>query len=350
MTKRAMSSCTAPRRNGHGRRAGHLRPPAARGPRAAELADLLRLVQRPAPQPAHADHAGQRQEPGAAVGVPGAVARALPGDAARRRRRHVHGAGARTTSWRSTPPPDGCSGRYSYRPSPEARPCCGRVNRGVAILGDTLFMGTIDAHLIAVDAKSGKPIWDVAVGASPKPATRSRTRRSSSRTRCSSASAGGEFGIRGFLAAYDVKTGKEVWRFYTIPGPGEPGNETWGGDSWKRGGGPIWMTGSYDPDLNLTYWGTGNPGPDCNGDLRAGRQPLHVVGDRARRRHGQAEVALPVHAARRVRLRLDADSRARRHARGRTAHAQGDVLGEPQRRSSTCSTAPPASSCRASRS
>ena len=82
--------------------------------------------------------------------------------------------------------------------------------------------------------------------------------------------AGGEFGIRGFIAAYDVHTGKEVWRFYTVAGPGEPGRETWGGDSWKTGGAPIWVTGSYDPELNLTYWGTGNPGPDWNGDPRPG--------------------------------------------------------------------------------
>jgi alcohol dehydrogenase (cytochrome c) len=82
--------------------------------------------------------------------------------------------------------------------------------------------------------------------------------------------AGGEFGIRGFIAAYDVRTGKEAWRFYTIPGPGEPGHESWSGDSWKTGGASVWMTGSYDPALNLTYWGIGNAGPDYNGDLRVG--------------------------------------------------------------------------------
>jgi alcohol dehydrogenase (cytochrome c) len=82
--------------------------------------------------------------------------------------------------------------------------------------------------------------------------------------------AGGEFGIRGFIAAYDVKTGKEDWRFYTIPGPGEPGHETWAGDSWKTGGASVWMTGSYDAALNLTYWGIGNAGPDYNGDERGG--------------------------------------------------------------------------------
>jgi alcohol dehydrogenase (cytochrome c) len=82
--------------------------------------------------------------------------------------------------------------------------------------------------------------------------------------------AGGEFGIRGFIAAWDANTGKEVWRFYTVPGPGEPGNETWSGDSWMHGGAPIWETGSYDPETNLTFWGTGNAGPDWNGDARKG--------------------------------------------------------------------------------
>ena len=82
--------------------------------------------------------------------------------------------------------------------------------------------------------------------------------------------AGGEFGIRGFLAAYDARTGKEAWRFNTIPGPGEPGHETWAGDSWMHGGASVWVTGSYDPQLNLTYWGIGNPGPDWNSDVRAG--------------------------------------------------------------------------------
>ena len=81
---------------------------------------------------------------------------------------------------------------------------------------------------------------------------------------------GGEYGIRGFIAAYDVRTGKEVWRFNTIPAPGEPGSETWKGDAWKHGGGSIWVTGSYDPALNLTYWGVGNPGPDWNPDQRPG--------------------------------------------------------------------------------
>jgi alcohol dehydrogenase (cytochrome c) len=158
---------------------------------------------------------------------------------------------------------------YSYRPSLDSRPCCGRVNRGVAILGDTLFMGTIDGHLVAVDARNGRPIWDVAV-AQPEAGYAFTHAPLVVKDKVIVGTAGGEFGIRGFLAAFDAKTGKEIWRFYTIPGPGEAGHESWSGNSWKRGGGSIWVTGSYDPDLNLTYWGIGNAGPDYNGDVRLG--------------------------------------------------------------------------------
>jgi alcohol dehydrogenase (cytochrome c) len=158
---------------------------------------------------------------------------------------------------------------YSYSPSPQARPCCGRVNRGMAIVGNTLFMGTIDAHLIALDATTGRPLWntEVAKAASGYAITHAPL---VIKDKVIVGTAGGEFGIRGFIAAYNVRTGKEMWRFYTIPGPGEPGHETWAGDSWKTGGGSIWMTGSYDAALNLTYWGVGNAGPDYNGDVRLG--------------------------------------------------------------------------------
>ncbi len=158
---------------------------------------------------------------------------------------------------------------YAYTPSKDARPCCGRVNRGLAILGNTLFMGTIDAHLLAVDAKTGVPLWNVKVAdaAAGYAITHAPL---IVKDKVIIGTAGGEYGIRGFIAAYDTKTGKEDWRFYTVPGKGEPGNETWAGDSWKTGGGSVWVTGSYDPALNLTYWGVGNPGPDWNGDARKG--------------------------------------------------------------------------------
>jgi alcohol dehydrogenase (cytochrome c) len=171
---------------------------------------------------------------------------------------------------------DAATGRmfwlYSPRISPLARVCCGRVNRGLAILGDTLFMGTIDGHLIAIDAKTGRPIWDVAV-AKPESGYSFTLAPLVVKNKVIVGPSGGEYGIRGFIAAFDAATGKEVWRFNTIPGPGEPGHETWtdkDGNAWKTGGAPAWVTGTYDPALNLVYWGTGNPGPDWNGDPRPG--------------------------------------------------------------------------------
>jgi alcohol dehydrogenase (cytochrome c) len=158
---------------------------------------------------------------------------------------------------------------YRHSPSPDARICCGSNNRGVAILGDTLFMGTLDAQLVAIDAKNGRPLWNVAL-ADVKLAYSITMAPLVVKDKVIVGVGGGEFGIRGFIAAFDARTGKEAWRFYTIPGPGEKGHDTWSGDAWKTGGGSIWVTGSYDPDLNLTYWGVGNPGPDWNPDQRPG--------------------------------------------------------------------------------
>ena len=158
---------------------------------------------------------------------------------------------------------------YEYKPSRDARVCCGSVNRGVAILNDTVFMGTIDGHLIAIDAKSGRPLWNIEVG-DPKLGYAITHAPLVVKNKVIVGVAGGEYGIRGFIAAYDAATGKEAWRFYTVAGPGDPGVKSWEGDSWQHGGAPAWLTGSYDPSLNLVYWGTGNPGPDWNGDDRGG--------------------------------------------------------------------------------
>jgi alcohol dehydrogenase (cytochrome c) len=141
---------------------------------------------------------------------------------------------------------------YQYKPLATARPCCGQVNRGLAILGNTLFMATIDARLVAVDARDGKPLWRTAV-AEPTDGYAMTMAPLVVKDKVIVGVAGGEYGIRGFIAAFDAVTGKEVWRFYTIPGPGEPGHETWSGDDWKTGGAPVWVPGSYDPVLNLTY-------------------------------------------------------------------------------------------------
>ena len=141
---------------------------------------------------------------------------------------------------------------YQYRPAPNSKPCCGSVNRGLAILGDTLYMATLDARLIAIDARSGKPVWNVKV-ADPDAGYAMTLAPLVVKNKVVVGVAGGEYGIRGFLAAYDARTGKEAWRFNTIPGPGEPGNETWPrDDSWQHGGGSVWVTGSFDPALNLT--------------------------------------------------------------------------------------------------
>ena len=143
------------------------------------------------------------------------------------------------------------------------------VNRGVAVLGETVFVGTIDAHLYALDSKSGALRWKVKLGEN-KLGYAITCAPMVVKDMVIIGISGGEAGIRGFLDAYDVHTGERRWRFHTIPGKGEPGNDTWGGDSWKTGGGPTWITGSFDPGLNLLYWGVGNPGPDWNGDVRPG--------------------------------------------------------------------------------
>jgi alcohol dehydrogenase (cytochrome c) len=159
--------------------------------------------------------------------------------------------------------------QYRYTPSPDARICCGANNRGVAMLGNVLYMGTLDAHVVAIDARTGTKIWDHAL-ADPKLAYSVTMAPLVVKDRIVVGVGGGEFGIRGFLTALDPKTGAEQWKFYTIPALGEPGNETWRPTDWEHGGGSAWVTGSYDPELNLIYWGIGNPGPDWNAAQRPG--------------------------------------------------------------------------------
>ena len=147
--------------------------------------------------------------------------------------------------------------------------CCGRYNRGVALLGDRVYYATLDAHLVALNTRDGKEIWDTQVA---------DFRQGYSMTGAPLAignkiivgMAGGDFGVRGFVDAYDPETGKRLWRFDTIPSPGQAGHETWKNDAWKTGGGATWNTGTYDPELHLLYWGVGNPGPDFNPQSRPG--------------------------------------------------------------------------------
>ena len=142
-------------------------------------------------------------------------------------------------------------------------------NRGVAVLGTRLYMTTDNAHLLCLDARSGSLIWDVAY------ATGNKNYGATSaplivKDKVIVGTSGGDDGVRGFLAAFDATTGAEKWRFWTIPGPGEKGNESWPGDAYLHGGGTTWMPGTYDPELNTLYWGTGNPSPDYDGSVRPG--------------------------------------------------------------------------------
>jgi alcohol dehydrogenase (cytochrome c) len=143
------------------------------------------------------------------------------------------------------------------------------TNRGVALYGNKVYMATSDAKVVALDAKTGAVVWDKAVE-DYNGGYYMTMAPLAARGKIMVGVSGGERGIRGFVAALDAETGDQVWKTYTVPAPGEPGSDTWPpGDSWKTGGGPVWVTGSYDPKLGLTYWGTGNPGP-WTGDTRPG--------------------------------------------------------------------------------
>ena len=134
------------------------------------------------------------------------------------------------------------------------------TNRGVALYGDKVYMATSDAKVVALDAKTGAVIWDKAVE-DYNGGYYMTMAPLAARGKIMVGVSGGERGIRGFVAALDAETGEQVWKTFTVPGPGEPGNETWPDDSWKTGGAPVWVTGSFDPKLGIAYWGTGNPGP-----------------------------------------------------------------------------------------
>jgi alcohol dehydrogenase (cytochrome c) len=147
--------------------------------------------------------------------------------------------------------------------------CCGEPNRGFAALGGLSFKVNLEGDLLALDSKSGQLVWKTQLADYHK-AYSATGAPLVVKNLVLVGIAGGDFGGRGFIDAYEAQTGRRVWRFYTVPAPGEPGSETWRGDSWKHGAGHPWTTGTYDPDLNLVYWGTGNPGPDQNGDVRPG--------------------------------------------------------------------------------
>jgi PQQ-dependent dehydrogenase (methanol/ethanol family) len=140
-------------------------------------------------------------------------------------------------------------------------------NRGAAILDHRLFVGTLDAALVAIDARTGQSLWETQV-ADPMVGYSLTSAPLVVKDKVLVGITGGEFGARGFLDAYDAATGRRLWRWYAVPGPGEFGHDTWLGDSWQRGGSPMWLTGSYDPELNLVYWTVGNPGPQIDRSAR----------------------------------------------------------------------------------
>jgi alcohol dehydrogenase (cytochrome c) len=158
---------------------------------------------------------------------------------------------------------------YQHQLPGDIRPCCGRVNRGLALLEDKVFLGTLDAHVIALDTKTGNVIWDV-VAADYQKGYSFTVAPLAVKSLVVIGVSGGEYGVRGFIDAYDASTGARKWRFYTVPGLGEPGHETWEGDSWKTGGAPAWNTGTYDAVTNQIFWPTGNPAPSNRGEGRAG--------------------------------------------------------------------------------
>src|SRR5580700_5777313 len=145
----------------------------------------------------------------------------------------------------------------------------GHINRGVAVWSNRVYMETDNAHLLCLDARSGNLIWNVAYadwnknyGATSAPLV--------VKDKVLVGTSGGDDGVRGFVSAFDAETGKLAWRFWTIPAPGEPGSESWPGNSYLHAGGTTWMPGTFDPELNTIYWGTSNPAPDFDGSVRPG--------------------------------------------------------------------------------
>lgn len=180
-----------------------------------------------------------------------------------------------TSSYNKVWSVDGMTGKVNWKYERELpgdvfpKLCCDVVNRGVAVYKNKVYLATLDAHIVALDNATGKVVWDKKMGDYTYAETFT-IMPMALRGKIIFGTAGAEYGVRGWIAAIDADTGAPVWKTYTIPGPGEPGNDTWAGDSWKYGGGSAWITGSYDKDLNLLYWPVGNPGPDFDRHVRLG--------------------------------------------------------------------------------
>ena len=158
--------------------------------------------------------------------------------------------------------------RYARELPAHAQMHRNKVNRGVALYGDKVYVGTGGAHVVALEAVTGALAWEQPV-ADPSVGYYITMAPLTVAGKVMVGVSGGGYGIRGFVTALDAETGREVWKTHTVPAPGEPGSDTWPGDTWRRGGAPVWITGTYDAALNQTYWGTGNPGP-WMGDARPG--------------------------------------------------------------------------------
>ncbi|MEN3357151.1 MAG: hypothetical protein V7637_1133, partial [Mycobacteriales bacterium] len=161
--------------------------------------------------------------------------------------------------------------RYKHAVPFDVSLCCGNVNRGVAVAQGRVFFVTANAHVLALDATTGKRVWDRTYG-DVRAGESATVAPLVIKNMVIVGSSGGEFGVRGHLDAFDVETGDHVWRCYTVPKPGEPGSETWpaDGEAWARGGANCWVTGTFDAETNLLYVGTGNPAPDFDGAVREG--------------------------------------------------------------------------------
>ena len=219
---------------------------------------------------------------------------------------------------------------------PEAGPavipvaCCDTVNRGVTYADGKIFLNQLDTHTVALDAETGKELWKVKQGDYKKGQTMTSAPMVI-KDKVISGISGGEFGVRGFVTANDVNTGKQVWRMYST-GPeaevGFPGSvETWKGDEWKRGGGTTWGWYSYDPELDLFYYGTGNPG-SWNPDQRPGDNKYSMTIFARNPDTGKGGVGVSEDAARCVGLR-----RHQRERAGRSRHRRPDAQGARQLRS-----------------
>ena len=199
-----------------------------------------------------------------------------------------------TSAMHSTREAAGRSGTISGR---KPRDRASKVNRGAAVAGERVFMVTDDARLIALNRITGEVALGHGDGRLSPELFRERRLLSIAGDLVIPGIGGGDSGVRGFLAAFDSETGKEVWRFWTIPAAGEAGSETWNGKGLAHPGGATWFTGSYDPELKLVYWQVGNPGPDHNGDQREGDNLYSDSVVALDVQTGKFEMALPVHAA-----------------------------------------------------